>query len=397
MKNTAAAIEFGTSKIVTLVGEGNGITPAQLLGFGVESYDGYSEGHWNASDEEVDEAIMRSVNGAANSSGKEIKEIYVGVPGEFIKIESNEVSLSLDQERRITGEDVDELMNRALNYTAQNGWVVIHRSPAWFMVDERRTMEPVGMRGTDMRCMASFVTADPVFLEDMQARFEAQSIRIAGYLSPSLGQALMLIPPEERDKTAVLIDVGYLSTEVMFVEGDALIAQSIVPVGGGHISADLAFGLSVTMEMAEEIKRQYTFGVGQSTIVIKDPKGYEVSIPREQATAIIEPRASELCEMIQSAIEGSEVKLNPRSTIYLTGGGLVLTRGGREFISSVLERPVKASQPMTSKLNSPVYSAGLGLLELVYESVSQMDGKPAAPENEKGSKVGKMFKSFFTK
>ena len=52
----AAAIEFGTSKIVTLVGEGNGSGPAQLLGFGVVPYDGYSDGHWNASDEEVEQA-----------------------------------------------------------------------------------------------------------------------------------------------------------------------------------------------------------------------------------------------------------------------------------------------------------------------------------------------------
>ena len=84
MKSMAAAIEFGTSKIVTLVGEGNGSGPAQLLGFGVVPYDGYSDGHWNASDEEVEQAIMKSVREAELSSGREIKEIYVGVPGDFI-------------------------------------------------------------------------------------------------------------------------------------------------------------------------------------------------------------------------------------------------------------------------------------------------------------------------
>ena len=49
VKSMAAAIEFGTSKIVTVVGEGNGEGPAQLLGFGVAPYDGYSDAHWNAS------------------------------------------------------------------------------------------------------------------------------------------------------------------------------------------------------------------------------------------------------------------------------------------------------------------------------------------------------------
>lgn len=396
MKSTAAAIEFGTSKIVTLVGEGTGVNPAQLLGFGVVPYDGYCDGHWNASDEEVDDAILRSIHEAELSSGREIKEIYVGVPCEFIRIEQNEVSMTFDGEKRITVENVDELMGRALDYTSKNGWVVIHRSPAWFRVDERRTMEPVGMRGSSMRCMASFVVADPVFLEDMQARFQAQDIRINGYLSPSLGQALMLVPPEERDKVAVLIDVGYLSTEIMFVEGDALVYQRVLPIGGGHLTADIAYGLQLTMDMAEELKRKYVFGSGFTEITILDPDGKEVTIPREQAAVVIEPRAAELTDMIQNTIEQAGVRLNTRSTFYLTGGGLVLMRGGREFLSSVLERPVKAPQPVAVKLNSPVYSSALGLLELVYESVSQLEAGPAEAGGKK-SKIGQLFKDFFTK
>ena len=75
MKSVAAAIEFGTSKIVTLVGEGTGEGPAQLLGFGVVPYDGYSDGHWNASDEDVEQAILKSVREAELSSGKEIKAL----------------------------------------------------------------------------------------------------------------------------------------------------------------------------------------------------------------------------------------------------------------------------------------------------------------------------------
>lgn len=194
MKSMAAAIEFGTSKIVTLVGEGNGSGPAQLLGFGVVPYDGYSDGHWNASDEEVEQAIMKSVREAELSSGREIKEIYVGVPGDFIHLEQNEVVLDLESERRITPEDVDDVMNLALDYKNQREGVIIHRSPAWFTVDDRRTMEPAGLKGQVIRCMASFVVADPTFLEDMQARMEQQDIHISGYLSPALGEALLLVP-----------------------------------------------------------------------------------------------------------------------------------------------------------------------------------------------------------
>lgn len=393
MKSMAAAIEFGTSKIVTLVGEGNGSGPAQLLGFGVVPYDGYSDGHWNASDEEVEQAIMKSVREAELSSGREIKEIYVGVPGDFIHLEQNEVVLDLESERRITPEDVDDVMNLALDYKNQQEGVIIHRSPAWFTVDDRRTMEPAGLKGQVIRCMASFVVADPTFLEDMQARMEQQDIHISGYLSPALGEALLLVPPEERDKVAVLVDIGYLSTEVMFIQGDALMRYKVLPMGGGHLTASLAMELGITMDMAEELKRRYTFGIGQDQLSVKDPDGQTVSFHRENVLAVIEPRVAELSDMVRDAIEEDTSLLSPRSTFYITGGGLILMRGGRETISSVVERTFRAPTPPAVKLNSPAYSSAIGLLELVYESVSQMEIKPA----ESGGKIGGFFKAFFTK
>lgn len=389
----AAAIEFGTSKIVTLVGEGNGSGPAQLLGFGVVPYDGYSDGHWNASDEEVEQAIMKSVREAELSSGREIKEIYVGVPGDFIHLEQNEVVLDLESERRITPEDVDDVMNLALDYKNQREGVIIHRSPAWFTVDDRRTMEPAGLKGQVICCMASFVVADPTFLEDMQARMEQQDIHISGYLSPALGEALLLVPPEERDKVAVLVDVGYLTTEVLFIQGDALIRYKVLPMGGGHLAADLAMELGITMDMAEELKRKYTFGIGQDQLSVKDPEGQTVSFHRENVLAVIEPRVAELSDMVHDAIEEDASLLSPRSTFYITGGGLILMRGGRETISSVVERTFRAPTPPAVKLNSPAYSSAIGLLELVYESVSQMEIKP----QESGGKIGGFFKAFFTK
>ena len=393
MKSMAAAIEFGTSKIVTLVGEGNGDGPAQLLGFGVVPYDGYSEGHWNASDEDVEQAILKSVREAELSSGKEIKEIYVGVPGDFIHLEQNEVTLDLDNERRVTAEDVDDVMNLALDYQPKEDGVIIHRSPAWFTVDDRRTMEPAGLKGSQVRCMASFVVADPTFLEDMQARMEQQDIHINGYLSPALGEALLLVPPEERDKVAVLVDIGYLSTEVMFVEGDALVSHKVLPMGGGDLTADLAMELEITMDMAEELKRKYTFGIGQDQLSVQDPDGQTVSFPRETVLAVIEPRVAELSDRVREAIEEQESRISSRSTFYITGGGLILMRGGRETISSVVERTFKAPTPPAVKLNSPAYSSAIGLLELVSESVSQMEVKPS----ESGSKIGNFFKAFFTK
>jgi cell division protein FtsA len=240
--------------------------------------------------------------------------------------------------------------------------------------------------------MAAFVVADPVFMEDVQARLTTLGLQIKGYLSPSLGEALMLIPPEERDKMALLVDSGYLSTEVMIVEGDALIYHKVLPIGGGHITADLAYGLSISMDMAEQVKRRYAFGSGNNQPVpVTAPGGKQLDIPRDQIAQVLEPRAEEIVEMVARAVREAPIGLNSRSMYYITGGGLAMMRGGREYVSSILERQVKAPLPLTAKLNMPCYSSSLGLLELVYESLGQQE------EVSQAKKTGGFFKAFFTK
>lgn len=396
MKITASAIEFGTSKIVTLMGEGNGNNPADLLGSGIVPYDGYLDGQWNQPDDVVNECIRRSVELAQGASQRKIEQIYIGVPGEFIKVEVKEVALPLSEAgRRVTVDDVDRIMLEAMNYQPAAG-VVIHRNPAWFSVDDKRTMEPVGIKGLILRCMATFIVADDAFIRDVQSRMSALDLQIKDFASSSLGGALMLIPPEERDKQAVLIDVGYLSTEVMVAEGDALIYHSVIPEGGGHIAADLAYGLECSMITAEQVKRKFALGTPPPpTIEANDKDGNSVSYEGAFVRAIVEPRIDEIAQMVQESLSSVGLMLSTRNNYYLTGGGLAMMRGGREYLSSQLERTVKAPLPLAAKLNSPMYSSGLGLLELVYESIAQEDEEAQGQGVFK--KAGSFLKDFFTK
>jgi cell division protein FtsA len=396
MKVTASAIEFGTSKILTLIGEGNGTNPAELLGSGIVAYDGFLDGQWNSPDEVVNDCIRRSIQEAQSASQRQIEEIFVGVPGEFIKVEVNEVALTLSEAgRRVTVEDVDHILADAMEYKAATG-KVIHHNPAWFQVDDKRTMEPVGMKGQTLRCMATFIVADENFIKDVTTRLAAMNVRVKGFASASLGEALMLIPPEERDKQAVLVDIGYLSSEVMVVEGDALIFHGVLPVGGGHIAADLAYGLECPMMVAEQVKRKFALGpTPPLRIDVNDPDGNPIHYDGDFVRAIVEPRIDEIAEMIQESLSQVGLVLSPRNTYYLTGGGLAIMRGSREYISTQLERQVKSPLPLAAKLNSPMYSSGLGLLELVYESLAQ----ESEEEEQVGAmkKAGAFLKAFFTK
>ena len=374
MKTTVSAVDFGTSKIVALVAETSGRQRCDIIGAGTVIYDGYMEGRWNAPDQ-LNDAISNALHAAEDQAHTRIKDVYVGVPGDFSQVRTVEVQVELQgADPQVTQRDIEALFEKAALSLGDVRGTIVQRSPAWFTVDDgKKTFEPVGIRGYALRGMVSFVIADQFFLEDVTERFRALGINVAGYMSTCQGQAMLFVPDEERDHTAVLVDIGYLTTEVMVLEGDAITCLKNLPVGGGHIAADLAYGLKITLPVAEQIKRAYVYGLsaGQSTFEATDQSGNNSTFTREQVEAVLEPRAEEICEKIRDAIKESGAKLGNWSPVYLTGGGLAINRGGREFLSHILDRTVRELPRKAVKLSSPAYSSALGLLDLLIDNVTE--------------------------
>lgn len=393
MKSTIAAIDFGTSKIVTLVSETSGAQRCDIIGAGIAAYDGFLEGEWN-NPALLNEAIGKSIMEAEQQAKRKIREINVGVPGEFSRVYAVETTVTIQgTDPRVTPRHVEKIFANADKQLSPVRGVVVHRSPAWFMVDGgKKTLEPVGLKGTELKALVSFVVADTFFLDDVMARLRDMNITISGFFSTSTGEAMLYLLEEDRDRTAILIDIGYLSTDVMAVEGDALIFQKTLPVGGGHIAADIAEGLSIPLAAAEQIKRDYVYGI--STI----KQEYSVSggdgiksetFTQEQVAEVLEPRVDEIADMIKECISDSGIKLGNWSTVYLTGGGLCLNRGGRDYLAGKLNRPVRETIKRTIKLSSPIYASAMGLMDLIIDTIESRN----APANGMAGGVKEFFKS----
>ena len=387
MKKTAAVVDFGTSKIVTLVAESGSYHRCDIIGAGTVPYDGFMDGEWNAPTL-VSQAIQDSIAEAEAQSHRRIREVYVGVPGEFSRVYVIETQVQLQgADPRVTPADVERVFIQATEEVQPLRGAIIHRSPAWFMVDEgKKTMEPVDMKGSTLRAMVSFIVADQFFLNDVSNRMAQLGLTVKGFYSTPMGEALLFLTPEDRDRTAVLVDVGYLSTEVMTVEGDALIFHKVLPVGGAHITLDLVTGLEAPMAQCEQIKRGYVLNTSGEDKQ-EAAEGGE-AFTHEQVARVLEPRVDEIAEMIQDCIDHSGVRLGSWSNIYLTGGGIAPMNGGRVYLSNQLGRAVRQPAAKTAKLNSPIYSSALGLVDLVFETLESSE--------EENSLLGKA-SSFFQK
>ena len=371
MKKATAVLDFGTSKVLVLLAEESAYQKVTITSAGMAQYDGFMNGEWNAPGD-VTDAIASAVEAAEKKVGAHIKEVYVGVPGEFVRVYVIESSVTLQgADPKVTSADVEKLQRQATEMLDRPTGVIIHRSPAWFKVDGgQKTLEPVDQKGSTLEGMIGFVLADQFFVNDVTERLRELNIEVKGFFSTSVGEAMQMIPFEERDHTAILVDVGYLSTEVMAVEGDALIWQKVLPVGGAHITLDLAYGLEKPFDMCEKIKRSYTFNAPKNTqIEVQGEEGPE-TFSGETVSMIIDARVDEMLEMIDEAIKKSGIRLGNWSNIYFTGGGLMPMAGARVYAASKLSRNVREAATKTVKLKpAQIFASGSGLLELVYNTI----------------------------
>lgn len=393
MKTQIAAIDFGTSKIVTVVAQSGGISRCDIIGSGTVPYAGFSDGDWNEP-EALIEAVRDSVAAAELEANSKIHEVYVGVPGDFVHVATGEAEIEL------TGPITEDEINRVQDLVAdklrvvEKGGYVLHRSPAWFSIDDgKKTMEPMGGTGARLRARVSFMIADPVFVDDAAELMGALGITINGFLSPMLGECLLLLSLEDRDRVAMLVDVGYLSTEIAVIEGDAIVYHAMLKAGGGYMAASLSEGLKILMREAEQVKRAYLFNPDEfdqdNFYEAYDDDGGRISFARKNVQHYIEVSMDELCELVDKTLKNDAAQFfGPRSQIYLTGGGIALMRGGREYLAARVGRPVKVPVQKAAKLNSPVYASALGLVSLVFDSIEQQDaGEPGL-----GKKIAGLFK-----
>ena len=394
MKTTVATIDFGTSKIVTLVAENRGATRCEIVGAGIVTYNGFLEDGWN-NPAEIDDRLREAISQAEKQSHHKIREVNVGVPGAFTKVYVTEARVSLTgPDPHVTANDVRAIFKTATENLGTLPGEVIHSSPAWFRVDDgKKTLEPVGLKGRELTAMISFVTANRFFIDDVNTRLSNMDVVAKNFFSTPAGEAMLYLPEEDRDRTAVLIDVGYLNTEVMAVEGDALIYHKCIDIGGGHIAADLSEALDISFKHAEEkVKQPFVYSMSATGETYEIPATNESearSFTREEVSPIITARVDEIAQEIKTAIEESGVKLGNWSNVYLTGGGLAFNRGGKDYLSSRLGRPVRDTPKRTVKMSSPIYSSTMGLMDLIIDTMEQQ----RQPASGIGGKLGDFFRS----
>ena len=391
----AAVLDIGSSKVVCLCGsmaDGDGIV---VHGAGVCTYEGYRDGVF-IDKQSLHNAVVEALQKAGQESRIRIRDVALTVPAAFSDLLLTDATLSLGKPRKTEAADIDRLIALSLEKCKKKpGYTLMHSTPVFFLVDGVSSTEvPEGITTDEISALISHMFVQEAYIRTVQESLDDMGVEISMCVSAQLGESVMLIPEKERVRPAVLIDVGYHQTEISVVENTALTAISTLPIGGYQFASDLSFGLDVPMDAAEQAKRRYVFSLDlqEKSEVLRTAAGSK-KVSRSAISYIIEARATELAGMLRREMEN----MDARPAVYVSGGGLLMMRGGLDFMRKALNLPLKRDMPWTPRLSSPNYCSAFGALDFVLKANRPQEDTTASGSEEKLGSLLKKIKEFFMK
>lgn len=373
-KEHVAGLDIGTTKVCAVVGEVDEEGRVHIAGVGTVPSSGMRKGvviDIDATTRAIEEAIDR----AERMSGVEVQSLYVGVSGEHITSTNSRGIIAVSRgDHEIASADVERVIDAArMAALPASDREVVHLLPRGFVVDGHDGVRnPVGMYGARLEVEAHIVTGTSTVLANLLKCVQRAAVEVDEVVLEPLASAEAVLAPAERELGVVIADVGGGTTSLGIFAGGGLCHTAVLPVGGHHLTNDIAVGLRTPVAEAEKLKVRYGAASPQDTSEGELIEVFNVGdrepriLPRRVLCEIIEPRLTEMCSLLRLQIRRSGYAHLVPAGIVLTGGTALL-RGIGKFVSEKLDLPSRIGIPeqiggLVDAVNSPVYATGVGLV-----------------------------------
>jgi len=392
-RNLITVLDTGSAKTVALICEA---TDAGLRyrGHGMTESRGSRKGIIVELDRAV-QSIHKAVEEAEKLAGLQVGNAVVSVAGSHIKGVTSRGGITLgSRPRDVAREDIRAAVEKARSVTLPEDREVLHLLPQEFILDDQAGLrDPAGMVGRRLEVNLHMVTASQSATQNVVTAANRAGLHIDNVVYEALMSADSTLRADEKELGVCLADIGAGSTD-MIVYVDGMVSHTgVVPVGGDHFTNDIAVGLRTPLVAAEKLKK--AFG---HTISSKVSEGNEIEVPavgdrpsrlmpQRFMAEILEPRATELCELMRDHLKQAGVLDLCPAGVVLTGGGSRM-EGLAELCQQTLDRPIRLASPepisdMPPQLAEPEFATVVGLAMYAHRTtVAKMN-----PEQGFGQKL----------
>ncbi len=368
-------LDIGTTKIAAIVGEltDDGI---DIIGIGTARSKGLRKGVVVNIDGTV-QAIQSAISEAENMAGCEISTVYAGISGGHVRgLNSHGIVAVKDKEVRES--DLGRVIEAAKAVAIPMDREVLHVLPQQYIMDEQDGIrDPLGMAGVRLEAKVHIVTTAVTSAQNVVKCANRCGLQVAEIVLEPLASAASVVEEDEKELGVALIDIGGGTADIVLYCEGAIVHTAVLPLGGSHITNDIAVGLRTPLEAAEKIKKKYGCALPDmvdedETMEVPSVGGREPRIlSRQILVQIVEPRVEEIFEHIRQEIAGSGHMESLAAGVVLTGGCTNM-EGIPELAESVLELPARRGTPrdiggLIDVVSSPEYATGVGLVRYGFD------------------------------
>ncbi len=374
------ALEIGTAKTTAIVGEAREDGNILVTGLGQCPSCGVRKG-MIVDLEKATECVRFAVRAAEESAGVNIRAVNLLVSGTQIASTVNLGSVPVyDQTLGVTADDILEVAHIAKTVSLPHDRDILHSIPQKYTVDDQHgIVNPEKMLGSRLSLDMLIVHGARNLLSQFVLAAESIGLEVTGLACAGLCAALAALTPEQKECGALIIDLGAGVTSYLIYADNIITDVGALPVGGDHLTNDIALGFNLSMQRAESLKRDS----GAAMLLNSVAPFQRVTIPSEGGFAattvaatdlhtIVNARITELFELIHKSLEIPNLWQPLGAGVVLTGGGAHL-RGVAAVAERVFDMPCAIGKPknfsgMANIYESPEYAALLGLIRYALKN-----------------------------
>jgi len=317
------------------------------------------------------------------------KNVFLNANSEHVKGRiSRGISAVSQPDKEIKQEDVERAVQASRAAKVLPNYKVLHIITREFIVDEvGGIQDPVGMTGNRIEISTLIVESFAPHLDTLAGAVEEAGMTVGGMIFNPLAAARAVLSKQQKELGVMVIDFGAGTTSVaLFEEQKPLYAKSF-PIGGGHITNDIAIGLKIPVEMAEQLKCEFGSAYAKKVSrrdVIRcaefDP-ALEGEVPRRFLAEIIEVRVAEIMDIVNNEVRPLMERFRFPAGVVATGGGVKL-EGMTELIKEEMGLPTQIGTPNVgvfeienprheSLIHDPEFVTAIGLVLVGCDEAQQ--------------------------
>jgi cell division protein FtsA len=373
-------LDLGTSKIVCLIvalpkssRTASPFETARVLGVGHKASRGVKAGVIVDLDE-AEHAVRAAIADAERMAGIELEEVYVSTACGRMR-SRNFTARSRIEGATVSGEDVSRLLAAGRRHAEQQARTLIHMNHVGFRLDGAPGLgDPRGMSARELAADLHAVTADDAPVRNLIHVVERCYLSVAGLVAAPYASALAVTSDEDRRLGLTVIDIGGGTTTLAIFADGQFVYTDAVPVGGNHISFDIARALDTPLAEAERIKALYGTLVGAqsddreliSYSLSGDEEGSLCQTTKAELAGVIRSRVNSMLALAGERIERGGFAAYAGDCVVLTGGGSELV-GMAEYAAMVTGRKVRVARPqalaaLPPGFGNPAFATVIGLI-----------------------------------